>query len=96
MRQKTGGRQKGTPNKTTKEVRELFHGIIEENIPNINKWIGQIAKENPSKALELLLKMSEFVVPKVNKVDLDLGEGLNGKGHFPLENWLLIDKMKEE
>ena len=33
--EKTGGRAKGTPNKVTQEVRELFNELVRENLPQL-------------------------------------------------------------
>lgn len=62
---KTGGRIEGTPNKTTKEIRDSYQILIEQNIDKLQNWIDVIGKENPTKAIEIILKLSEFVVPKI-------------------------------
>lgn len=67
--QKFGGRKKGTPNKTTKEIRDAYKLLIEANLDNMTNWINEIAKENPEKAIDLLLKLSEYVVPKLNRTE---------------------------
>ena len=68
--EKTGGRQKGTPNKMTLEIREAYKNLIESNIDNMEVWIKTIAKNNPEKAMDLLLKLSEYVVPKLNRTEI--------------------------
>ncbi|QMU64599.1 MAG: hypothetical protein GKR88_10075 [Flavobacteriaceae bacterium] len=50
---KFGGRKKGTPNKTTKEIRNAFQLIIDKNLNNIDKWLNEIAETNPKKAIIL-------------------------------------------
>jgi len=32
---KTGGRQRGTPNKTTKQLRTVYHDLIQEKLPDL-------------------------------------------------------------
>lgn len=66
---KYGGRKKGTPNKQTKEIRDAYKILIETNLDNMTKWINSIAKENPEKAIDILLKLSEYVVPKLNRIE---------------------------
>jgi hypothetical protein len=59
--QKYGGRKKGTPNKTTKELSEFFESIgfcIPEKIHKILK------KLEPEKQVEVLLKLMEYIYPK--------------------------------
>jgi hypothetical protein len=41
-------------------------------VDNANKRIEETAKENPAKALELLLKVAEYVVPKLRTSTLDI------------------------
>jgi hypothetical protein len=67
---KFGGREKGTPNKQTKEIREAYKILIEANLSNMTNWISDIAKDNPEKAVDLLIKLSEYVVPKLNRTEI--------------------------
>lgn len=69
------GRPKGTKDKSTKEIRERFNDLLENNLPNIEKWLTSTAEKDPAKALDLLLKLSEFVVPKLKAADLNLNSG---------------------
>ncbi|MDB0599877.1 hypothetical protein PL373_01655 [Tenacibaculum maritimum] len=68
---KFGGRKKGTPNKTTKEIRDSFQFIIDKNLNNLDKWLNKIGKDNPEKAITLILNISEYVLPKLNKIEFD-------------------------
>jgi len=43
--------------------------LIENNLSNIEKWLNDVAADNPGKALDFLLKLSEFVIPKVRSVE---------------------------
>lgn len=58
------GRPKGTPNKTTQQVKELFAKLLCDNENQIQSLFDRVAIDNPAKAIELFLKMSEFVLPK--------------------------------
>jgi len=64
------GRPKGAKDKTTSEIREVFKEIVEGNLNNIDTWLKDIATENPAKAIELFLKLSEFILPKLKSIDL--------------------------
>ena len=64
---KTGGREKGTPNKLTKDIREAYETLINNNIDKLDKWLNDIAKDSPARAFDIILKLSEFVTPKLNK-----------------------------
>lgn len=67
---KFGGRKKGTPNRTTTEIRQAFQTIINSNIDNLDVWLNQVAEKNPEKAIFLLLELAEYVIPKFNKKDI--------------------------
>ena len=67
---KTGGRDKGTPNKVTKEIKEAFQTLVEGNIDNLDNWINETAKKDPAKAIDIILKISEYVLPKLSRTEL--------------------------
>ena len=68
------GRKKGTPNKTTEEIRQAFQMLIESSLPDIQKWLKQVAKDNPEKALQIVEKYSDFILPKLQRTELSGGE----------------------
>jgi hypothetical protein len=43
QRQKTGGRQAGTPNHITAESRVLLAGLVEGNIAKLHEWLESVA-----------------------------------------------------
>jgi hypothetical protein len=65
------GRPKGATDRTTKEIRELFESILNDNVGNVSKWIEETAKDNPAKAVELVMKVAEYVLPKLRFVATD-------------------------
>lgn len=67
---KTGGREPGTSNIVTKEIRESFQNLIEQNLPELQNWITSTAQKDPAKAVDLLLKLTEFCLPKLKATEL--------------------------
>ena len=59
--QKTGGRQKGTPNKATKEMREFFTNFFNENK---ELFMQDLLSLEPLQRLSILPKIMPFVMPK--------------------------------
>ena len=68
---KYGGRQKGTPNKATARLREAFTDLLEDNMGRLQELLDKVAEKNPQKALELLLKLSEFALPKLRAIEVN-------------------------
>ena len=68
---KYGGRKKGTPNKSTREIRETIQNLISMNLDNMSLWVERVAQDNPAKALEIMIRLSEFIIPKLKSVDND-------------------------
>lgn len=67
---KVGGRQKGSQNKATKDIKEAYRLLIETNIPNLTKWVKTIAEKDPAKAINILSELSEFVIPKLARTEM--------------------------
>lgn len=59
------GRPKGKPNRTTSEMKQIYVDLLNENVSNIDTWIKEVAATDPARAVELVLKVSEFVLPKL-------------------------------
>jgi hypothetical protein len=69
------GKKPGTKNKTTKEIREAYQKLTEENLTNMTLWLGQIAAEDPAKAMDLMLRLSEYIIPKLARQELVGNDG---------------------
>ena len=68
---KFGGRKKGTPNKASARLREAFTELLEGNMGKVQELFDKVAEKNPQKALELLLKLSEFALPKLRAIEVN-------------------------
>ena len=62
------GRIKGVPNRVTADVREGIRHLLESNAPRMQEWLDHVAEEDPARALELLVKLAEFVVPRLSRI----------------------------
>lgn len=69
------GRPKGSPNKATHYVREAYQKLTEDNLENMTRWLQTIAAEDPKVAFELMLKMSEYVLPKLQRQEITGSDG---------------------
>lgn len=68
-RGRLGGRAKGTPNKTTKNMRDMLAKFCEDKYEDFVEHYERVL--NPKERCELYLKAQSFVTPKLNAVDLD-------------------------
>jgi hypothetical protein len=69
------GRPKGSPNKATKEIREAYQRLLEDNLDNMSIWLAQVAAEDPNKAVDLMLKLSEYILPKLARQEITGNDG---------------------
>jgi L-amino acid N-acyltransferase YncA len=78
---KTGGRTKGTVNKTTTEIREYYKKLVSNSMVLLDK---------DSKSLEplqrLKIKLSKFVTPTLKQQDVVLESG-QGTNIISLSKW---------
>ena len=70
------GRPKGAKNRITEELREAFAMLLENNLEQYEVWLAQVAAQDPAKALDLALRMSERFVPTLARQEIT---GLDGK-----------------
>ena len=71
------GRKAGSVNKSTKEIREAYQAFVESNIPEFQTWLQNI--DDPAKRFDIIVKMSEYFVPKLNRTEVT---GQDGKDLF--------------
>jgi hypothetical protein len=69
------GRPKGVPNSVTYGTRQLFTKLVDMNLDNATKWLERVAKKDPARAFELLMRASEFVLPRMTRME---NTGANG------------------
>lgn len=65
---KTGGRNKGTPNKLTTETRNIIHSLLSEELPNLRKYISEVKK--PELKAKLLIDLLPYSLPKYHTIQL--------------------------
>lgn len=63
---KTGGRQAGTPNKVTKNLREWINQLVDDNRLQIERDLKEL---DPKDRLQILEKLMSYVLPKLQSID---------------------------
>jgi len=69
---KYGGREAGTPNRLTKELRVALKNILHQEIELLPEHFNKL---EPKDRLELLVKLLPFALPKVEPESYQIGEG---------------------
>lgn len=71
---KYGGRQKGTPNRMTKELRVLLKDIIYQELEEVQERFNLL---EPRQRIELIIKLMPYILPKVNSISHTTNEPLD-------------------
>ena len=71
---KYGGREKGTPNRITKELRSLLKDVMYDEIGALQERLDTL---NPKERVELLIKLMPYALPKVTSVSHTTNEPLD-------------------
>lgn len=85
---KTGGRQKGTPNKTTAELKSVINKLIGDYQDSGQMAQDLMSIEDPRERLTTACKLMEYVIPKMRSVETDVHLENDG-------TQTLMDKLKE-
>jgi hypothetical protein len=73
---KTGGRTKGTPNRTTNEIRNHFQKLVDDNLTQLEKDIKDL---EPKERIKTILELSKFVLPTLKATELTTATDTNLK-----------------
>ena len=73
------GRTLGAKDKVQTDIKQAFQSLVEGNLSNVEKWLNEVATDNPAKALDFMLRLSEFILPKIKAVELI---GIDSKSEF--------------
>jgi len=66
------GRQAGSTNKSTEQIKRAYTDLVEGNLNNIQDWLNRVAEVDPKGALDFLIKLSPFVIPKKTETDITI------------------------
>tara|TARA_R100000951_G_scaffold115188_1_gene122471 strand:+ start:335 stop:604 length:270 start_codon:yes stop_codon:yes gene_type:complete len=62
-------------NKTTENIRKAYQQLTEDNLDNMTAWLAQIAADDPKQAMEMMIKLSEYVIPKLARTEVTGNDG---------------------
>lgn len=62
------GRPKGTPNKTTNEIRQKFNDFIDNNLEKLQKDLDKLT---PKERVDAVIRLLPYIIPKLSEVSID-------------------------
>lgn len=65
--QKTGGRQKGTPNRISYNVKELINNLLRDEL---HKMPSLLNKMSPKERVDTTIKLLPYLLPKADEVQV--------------------------
>lgn len=68
---KTGGRQKGSLNRSTLQVRNYFLELINSNLETIQDDLNTL---EPLQRIKIIIELSKFVLPTLKATDLTIND----------------------
>jgi len=69
------GRPKGSRNHITKVIEEQYANVLNNRLPDLQRWIEETAAENPAKAADLLMRLSERFLPILARTEITGADG---------------------
>lgn len=87
------GRPKGSPNKITEEIREAYAMVLQNRLPDLERWILQVSHDDPAKAADLLMKLSERFLPMLARTEIT---GAGGEDLFKNLKFDFGNKTEDE
>jgi hypothetical protein len=66
---KAGGREKGTPNKMTAELRAKFEKLLDDNLESIQTDLDRM---QPRFRVHYIIELAKFCVPTLKAQEIDL------------------------
>ncbi len=70
-RKKTGGRQKGTPNKTTGVTKKVISDLL-DHYNTSGKMVKDFDQLNPKDRITIAEKLMQYVMPKMQSTSVDM------------------------
>ena len=63
---KTGGRQKGTPNKLTGSVKEMLTQFVTNEVQHLPTLLNKL---EPKEKIDFIVKLLPYIIPKMSPVE---------------------------
>jgi hypothetical protein len=65
-----GGRHPGAKNKMQSDIKKSFQQLVEGNLTNIETWLDKVSANDPAKAIDIVIRLSEYILPKMKSIEM--------------------------
>ena len=69
------GRPKGSANVVAQEIKEAFALTLQNKLPELEELLSRVAEQNPEKAVDLLIKLSNRFLPELSRTEMTGKDG---------------------
>ena len=70
-RDKTGGRAKGTPNKTTRAVTQILRNVYADELDSLPEVLEKL---EPKDRVNAFIKLSQILIPRIQPIEPDFDQ----------------------
>ena len=70
------GRPKGSPNKSTAEIREALRYIVAKQLDKLEDAFNKVYEKDPAKFLSLYERFCTFTLPKMQEITINNENGI--------------------
>ena len=85
---KLGGRKKGSVNKATKEIREMFVKLVNDNLGQLDNDIKQM---EPKQRFDAIIQLAKYILPTLKAVEVDLNDKPRSVVSMPVKQFFGLD-----
>ena len=57
---------------TKARMAHSFMDLADRNVENVHRWLGEVAQQSPAKAIELMMELAQFSLPKLKAMAIDV------------------------
>lgn len=73
------GRPVGSGNRNSAAIKQAYQDLLENNLEEMSGWLQELASQDKGRALDYMLKLSEYILPKLSRQEVT---GVDGEDLF--------------
>lgn len=69
------GRPVGSGNRNSAAIKQAYQALLENNLEEMSGWLQELASQDKGRALDYMLKLSEYILPKLSRQEVTGADG---------------------